>query len=855
MAKASTRQELIEYCLRQLGAPVLEVNVDDDQIDDLIDDAIQMFHERIFDGVEKMYLKYKITQDDIDRGLGVDVSGTTTGIGGTSGIGIHTTGITTSMVNTGITTYGSRTYEFYENSNYIQVPDSVMGIEKIFKFDSSSISGSMFSIKYQLFLNDLYYFNSVELLQYSMTKTRLEDIDFLLSPEKQIRFNKRQDRLYLDIDWGSQKVGDFLVIDCYRALNPDIFKQVYNDMFVKLYATALIKKQWGQNLIKFRGTKLPGGIELNGREIYDDAIREIDAIRQRMTLEFELPPLDFIGWWLMAINPHFLQGSQGEQRLVQDLINEHLKIYGIEVRYIPRKFVRQQSIIREVQSSTFDDNFLLEAYVNTYDGYGGQGDIMTKFGVSLRDELTITISKERFEDFISPFLAADDDYTISSRPREGDIIFFPLGQRLFEVKFVEHEQPFYQLGKNYVYQLKCELFEYEDEVLDTGIDVVDSQLEEVGYISKLQLIGAGTTATATAQLNVANRGYIREIVLNDDGSGYTSTPNVAISTAPFAAGNINATAVAITTTRAGIFSIDRIMLTHAGIGYTEAPLVTITGGGGVGAAATAAVEQSNFGIVDITMSNNGVGYAATPTVTIVGLNTIPAVAEANLLADGTISDILVRNAGVGYTQQPSLTISKPSIVPTANPELSGVGNFDVGEVVKGLTSGIEARVKTWDADTSILEITNVGIGTTMNAFIPGEIIQATESTYFNVVTQVIGSCNGIQTTISVSSTAGIELGMALKESFAGAGNTVPVIGSGSTVIAIGSGTISIHPPSICIPCPFNAILSIGTTAYSNYSLDFFDEDNQNTTFESNEIIESEADDIIDFSEGNPFGTF
>ena len=170
MAKASSRQGLIEYCLRQLGAPVLEVNVDDDQIDDLIDDAIQMFHERIFDGVEKMYLKYKITQDDIDRGLGVDVSGTTTGIGGTQGIGIHTTGVTTSMVNTGITTYGSRTYDFYENSNYIQVPDSVVGIEKIFKFDSSSISGSMFSIKYQLFLNDLYYFNSVELLQYSMTK-------------------------------------------------------------------------------------------------------------------------------------------------------------------------------------------------------------------------------------------------------------------------------------------------------------------------------------------------------------------------------------------------------------------------------------------------------------------------------------------------------------------------------------------------------------------------------------------------------------------------------------------------------------------------------------------------------------
>jgi len=556
----------------------------------------------------------------------------------------------------------------------------------------------------------------------------------------------------------------------------------------------------------------------------------------------------------MAINPHFLQGSQGEQRLVQDLINEHLKIYGIEVRYIPRKFVRQQSIIREVQSSTFDDNFLLEAYVNTYDGYGGQGDIMTKFGVSLRDELTITISKERFEDFISPFLASDDDYTVSSRPREGDIIFFPLGQRLFEVKFVEHEQPFYQLGKNYVYQLKCELFEYEDEILDTGIDVVDSQLEDIGYITKLQLIGAGTTATANAQLNVSNRGYIREIILNDDGNGYTSTPNVAISTAPFVVGNVDATAVAITTSRGGVFSIDRIELTHAGIGYTQTPMVQITGGGGVGAAATAALEQTNFGIVDFTMSNNGVGYAATPTVTIVGLNTVPAVAEANLLADGTISDIRLRNAGIGYTQQPTVTLSMPSVVPTANPELSGVGNFDMGEIIRGVTSQIEARVKTWDVDTKILEVSNVGIGTTQAAFIPGEIIQATKSFYFNVVTQVVTNVGTSTNRISGISTAGIEIGFAVKESFSGAGNTIPVCGSGSTVTGIFGGYVTIDPPCVNnVNCA--AVITFGTTAYSNYSLDFFDEDNQNTTFESNEIIESEADDILDFSEGNPFGTF
>ena len=290
MAKPATRQQLIDYCFRKLGAPVLEINVDDDQVDDLVDDAIQLYNERHFDGVERMYLKYKITQGDIDRGMGVEVPGETT-VNGTTGVGI----VTTTSTSTNISGYGTTSTNWYENSNFLQIPDSVVGVNKIFKFDTSSISGSMFSIKYQLFLNDLYYFNSVELLQYSMTKTRLEDIDFLLTPEAQIRFNQRQDRLYMDIDWGSQTAGDFLVLDCHRALDPETFNQVYNDYFVKLYLTALIKRQWGQNLIKFRGVKLPGGLELNGREIYDDAEREIERIKEKMMLEFEIPPLDFIG--------------------------------------------------------------------------------------------------------------------------------------------------------------------------------------------------------------------------------------------------------------------------------------------------------------------------------------------------------------------------------------------------------------------------------------------------------------------------------------------------------------------------------------------------------------------------------
>ena len=231
----------------------------------------------------------------------------------------------------------------------------------------------------------------------------------------------------------------------------------------------------------------------------------------------------------MALNPYFQQGSQGEQRLVQDLINEHLRIYGIEVTYIPRKFVNQSTIIEEVTASKFDDNFSVEMYVNSYDGYSGAGDVLTKFGMSLRDEVELTVSKERFEEFIAPFMVASDDIDLGSRPREGDLVFFPLGQRLFEIKFVEHEDPFYQLGKNYVYKLKCELFEYEDEVIDTSLDIIDTQVQDEGYIATLQLVGVGRTATATP---ILGSGYIREIFLNNDGSGFTGTPTCLLYTSP-----------------------------------------------------------------------------------------------------------------------------------------------------------------------------------------------------------------------------------------------------------------------------------------------------------------------------------
>ena len=282
MAQPSSRQTLIDYCKRQLGAPVLEINVADEQIDDLVDDALQYWHERHYDGAAQVYLKYKITQEDKDRGRAP--------AGESSTAGVATTTASTSIVGT------ATTFSYTENSNYLQVPPNIIGIQKIFKFDGTNTSVSnMFSIKYQMFLNDVYYWGSSELLTYAMTKTYLEDIDFLLSTDKQIRFNQRMDRLYLDIDWGGVSVGDYIIIDCTRLVDPNDFSKVWNDSFVKKYLTMLIKKQWGQNLIKFQGVKLPGGVELNGRQIYDDAVKEIDDLMEKMSNTYELPPLDMIG--------------------------------------------------------------------------------------------------------------------------------------------------------------------------------------------------------------------------------------------------------------------------------------------------------------------------------------------------------------------------------------------------------------------------------------------------------------------------------------------------------------------------------------------------------------------------------
>ena len=420
----------------------------------------------------------------------------------------------------------------------------------------------------------------------------------------------------------------------------------------------------------------------------------------------------------MALNPFFLQGSESEQNLVQSLINEQLKIYGVEVTYIPRKIVNRSTIFEELERSKFDDNFLLEAYVDTWDGYGGQGDIMTKFGMTLKDELTVSISRERFEDFISPFMEGmpDDEIIIDTRPREGDLVFFPLGNRLFEVKFVEHEDPFYQLGKNYIYKLQCELFEYEDEIIDTSIAEIDTKVEDLGHITDLVMVQAVATGTATATIGT---GGLKKIFLDHDGSGYTSVPTISIAAPP--AGGTQATAVGVLTTRNNITSLEYIYLTHAGVGYgNTAPIITISGGGGTGAAATCSlVPATKKGIQTINITNHGIGFSTTPTVAI----TLPSLSPASpasahaVVGSGStnpLGSIYILDAGAGFFSPPTITIGAGATV--------GVGTFWFNEEVVGSLSNVTARVKRWDQDTGILQ---VGIQT--GTFSYGERITGTKS--------------------------------------------------------------------------------------------------------------------------------
>ena len=414
------------------------------------------------------------------------------------------------------------------------------------------------------------------------------------------------------------------------------------------------------------------------------------------------------------LNPFFQQGSKTEQSLIQDLINEQLRMYGVEIYYLPRQYITEKTIIKEVIESKFENAYPIEAYVDTYDGYNGLGTLMSKFGIQEMDDITLTISKERFENYITPLIKNIPNIKLSSRPKEGDLIYFPLGDRLFEIKYVEHEKPFYQLQKNYVYQLTCELFRYEDEIINTDVDEIDDNVIDQGYIQSLTLVG--TAVTASAITGIVNGG-VRKITLTNRGGGYTSAPKVAISSAPF--GGLTATGIA--TMISGLIDcngvtsdkIQGVELTNPGYGYTIAPGVSFIGGSGVGAAATTEIADGMVGIITIT--NGGSGYASPPLVTISspGIGTT-AIAVSIINSAGIVTSIRVVDAGVGYTFIPSITIGSP--------ETGNVGSYVLNEIVTGSISGTTARVKTWSSITNVLEVSIIS-----GSFVAGETIVGTAS--------------------------------------------------------------------------------------------------------------------------------
>ena len=478
----------------------------------------------------------------------------------------------------------------------------------------------------------------------------------------------------------------------------------------------------------------------------------------------------------MPLNPFFLQGSPNEQFLVQDLINEHIQMHGVEVFYLPRKIFKTDDIIREIQSSKFDDVFTIEAYINNFDGYAPDSDIMTKFGLRLKNEISLTISRERYEEFIAPFLEGissgiregritEYDFAdLITRPKEGDLIYFPLGERLFEIKRVEHEKPFYQLGSSYTYELSCELYEYENELIDTALEEVDNTVEDEGYITSLTLVGTARTAIVTAGIS---SGAVSEIFLNNDGSGYQTAPTITFSAPPV--GGVTATAVGITTRVANVQSLLRIELTNAGSGYVTPPTITISGGSGTGAAATCSIGGTLFSVSSLSIADPGNGYASTPVVTIGSPGTgTTATALVTINAQTKINSARILNPGIGYTEGVAPTVS------LAGFSTIGVGTFVYNEIVTGETSGTTARVRDFRTTTSplpgVLPVTNLRVSLNTGKFSAGEII-------------------------------------------------------------------------------------VGSISSARYVVSDYDTESYDNPYDVNEEIETEADDILDFTESNPFGTY
>ena len=428
----------------------------------------------------------------------------------------------------------------------------------------------------------------------------------------------------------------------------------------------------------------------------------------------------------MALNPFFLQGSKGEQTLLQELSNEQIRMHGIEFIYMPRVLVKSASVMKEITSSKFDRSFPIEGYISSYEGFDSGYNLLTKFGVRSTAEMKIIISSDRYENSISPLLwkfptaatgptgRAEDQ----KRPFEGDLMYFPLRDIIFEIKYVNDIENFYMLRDTYTYELTCEPFEYSDEVFDTGIDEVDDDFDDEGYNVTMILGDAGARATASASIV---DGGIHKIDLTDGGTGYTNAPTIIIEPP---VGGITATAVAITSTTGTrnfkSLRVDSIQITNPGAGYTFIPSVQFVTEDGKGTGASAVAGVGTNGVIGpITINFVGKGDFTPPTVT---FNNAPSggftgIATATInTTTNQVNAITVTNAGYGYTVAPTITVGAASTI--------GSGTFKYGEIITGESSLTTAFVTKWDTSTNTLlarnlsgdfavgeNIVNVGYGT------------------------------------------------------------------------------------------------------------------------------------------------
>lgn len=535
---------------------------------------------------------------------------------------------------------------------------------------------------------------------------------------------------------------------------------------------------------------------------------------------------------------------------MQDLINESIRMYGIDVYYLPRQYITEKTIIKEVIESQFTFASPIEAYVDSYDGYGGQGTILSKFGIQELDDLRIIISQERFNNYLAPLIEKIPNNKLSTRPKEGDLIYFPLGDRLFEIKYVEHEKPFYQLQKNYVYELTCELFRYEDEVVDTNIDFIDDNIKDAGYIQILQMANnisiEWQSILSTKASSQADAGS-KIVCLNSTegiqvGDYLTSGKNVRIKIVGFSSQNcVILDYGLLKTIRAGdIVNIERMItnnnpnasatatvvnggvryinIKNRGTGYTSAPKIVFSQAppGGVTAIATAFMIQ---GIVDLCESdpsllrvqqiqiiNAGAGYTVAPKITFVGGGGSGAKAEA-VLGNGIIGIVSITNSGFGYVHPPSVSFGGTHISGAgATSVLSNSGSVNSVRVING----------------------GLGYGstsTTVNIGSPSVLVGVGTYRYNEVVT---GSTSNIQARVRFWDPQ-------------------------TKILKVSNMTGSFIVGESIIGSQSNADYTLSSINIENPPEPLSKVDTRDK-YAENDDIEKEADEILDFSERNPFGT-